>query len=96
MKSDLGEFSSGGSVCRNKRTRSDLEAPFLPGVLPGRGARGALPPALLTPTYMWREHAKAKAHIHAIYGNFWEIIIAFPNGGQWAPAANPPPPCSNL
>jgi len=34
---------------------------------------------------MWREHAKAKAHIYAIYVNFWEIIIAFPNGAQWAP-----------
>ena len=39
----------------------------------------------LTPTYMWRGHAKAKAHIYVIYVNFWEIIVAFPNGGQWAP-----------
>jgi len=33
---------------------------------------------------MWREHAKAKAHICAIYVNFWEIIIAFPIGSQLA------------
>jgi len=32
-----------------------------------------------------RGHLKAKAHIYVIYMNFWEIIIAFPNGGQWAP-----------
>ena len=92
MKSDLGEFSSGGSVCRNKRTWSDLGAPFLPGVLPGRGIQGALPPPLITPTYMWREHAKAKAHIHAIYVKFLEIIIVFPNGGQWASCSKSPPP----
>jgi len=41
----------------------------------------------LTPTYMWREHAKTKAQIYVpvTYVNFVEIIIAFPNGGQWAP-----------
>jgi len=39
----------------------------------------------LTPTYVWRGHPKTKAHVYVIYVNFWEIIIAFPNGGQWAP-----------
>jgi len=50
----------------------------------------------LTPTYMWHEHAKAKAHIYVIYVNFWEIMIAFPNGAQWAPSAKFAPPDSNL
>ena len=31
VKSFLGEFSSGVSVCRNKGTESDLVAPFCPG-----------------------------------------------------------------
>ena len=31
MKSVLGEFSSGVSICRNKGTQSNLEASFLPG-----------------------------------------------------------------
>ena len=42
VKSVLGDFSSGVSVCHNKSTQSDLEAPFLPGP----HSRGALPPAL--------------------------------------------------
>jgi len=41
---------------------------------------------------MWHEHEKAKAHIYEIYVNFWEIIIAFPNSGQWAPSAKFAPP----
>ena len=108
VKSVLGEFSSGVSVCRNKRTQSDFGAPLLPGSSPSQGTGSPssgsaythiyvartctymwrehpLPPALLTPTYMWRE--QAKAHIYVIYVNFWEIIIAFPNGGQWAPCS---------
>jgi len=31
VKSVLGEFSSGVSVCRNKSTQSDVGTPFLPG-----------------------------------------------------------------
>jgi len=27
----------------------------------------------------------AHAHIYVMFVNFWELIIAFPNGGQWAP-----------
>jgi len=27
---------------------------------------------------------------------FWELIIAFPNGGQWAPFSKVAPPGSNL
>ena len=38
----------------------------------------------LTPTCIWGKHAKIKGHIYAIYVSFWELIIAFPNGGQWA------------
>jgi len=30
VKSVLGEFSSGVSICRNKSTQSDLGAPFFP------------------------------------------------------------------
>jgi len=41
---------------------------------------------------MWHEHAKAKAHVYVIYVNFWEIIIAFPNGGQWASFSKVCPP----
>jgi len=41
VKSVLGEFSSGVFVFRNKRTQSDLEAPFWPGPLPAVGYRGA-------------------------------------------------------
>ena len=41
MKLVLGDFSSGVCICRNKRTRSDLRAPFFPGS-PGRGVWGAL------------------------------------------------------
>ena len=37
MKSILGEFSSGVSICRNKGTQSDLWAPFLPGPPPAGG-----------------------------------------------------------
>jgi len=33
VKSVLGEFSSGVSICRNKGTQSDLKATFLPGPL---------------------------------------------------------------
>jgi len=39
VKSVLGEFSSGVSICRNKGTHSDLGAPFLP-VLPAGGYGG--------------------------------------------------------
>jgi len=31
VKSVVGEFSSGVSICRNKSPQSDLGAPFLPG-----------------------------------------------------------------
>jgi len=41
---------------------------------------------------MWRGHAKAKAHIYIIYVNFWEVIIAFPKGSQWAPFRKVCPP----
>jgi len=47
---------------------------------------------LHTPTYMWRKHAKSKAHIYVMLVNFWEIIIAFPNGGQRAPFSKVCPP----
>jgi len=47
VKSALGEFSNGVSIWRNKGTQSDFGAPFLPAP-PGRGVRGALPPALVT------------------------------------------------
>ena len=51
MKSVLGEFSFGVSICRCKGTQSDLGAPFLPGAPFGRRVRGALPSALfVTPT----------------------------------------------
>ena len=46
----------------------------------------------LTPTYVWREHAKTKAHTYVIHVNFGEIIIASPNGGQWAPFSKVYPP----
>jgi len=36
-------------------------------------------------SHMWRKHAKTKAHIYAMYVNFWELIVAFPNGGQGTP-----------
>jgi len=45
VKSVLGEFSSGISICRNQRTRSDLGASFFSGP-PRPGGTGALPPAL--------------------------------------------------
>jgi len=35
VKSALGEFSSGVSVCRNKGTQSDLGTPFWPTPIPG-------------------------------------------------------------
>jgi len=47
VKSVLGEFSSGVSICRNKGTQSDLGALFLPGAPPA-GGMGSLPPALCT------------------------------------------------
>ena len=51
----------------------------------------------LTPTYMWREHVKAKAHIiYAIYVNFLKLIISFPNGGPWVPFSKVFPHGSNL
>jgi len=31
-----------------------------------------------------------------MYVNFWELIIAFPNGDQWAPFSNVCSPGSNL
>jgi len=41
---------------------------------------------MLAPTYMWCEHAKAKAPIiYIIYVNCWKLVISFPNCGQWAP-----------
>jgi len=40
VKSVLGEFSSGVSICHNKSTQSDLGGPFLPGDL-RPGVRGA-------------------------------------------------------
>jgi len=40
VKSVLGEFSFGISVCRNKGTQSDLGPPFRPGPLPGGGEGG--------------------------------------------------------
>jgi len=46
VKSVLGEFSSGVSICRNKGAQSDLGAPFLSGTPRRRGMRG-LPPALV-------------------------------------------------
>ena len=45
MKSVLGEFSFGVSICRNKGTESDLGTLFCPGH-PGTGVWGGLPPAL--------------------------------------------------
>jgi len=30
--------------------------------------------------------------LHVMYVNFWELIIAFPNGGQWAPFSKVYPP----
>ena len=50
----------------------------------------------LTPTCMWREYVKAKAHIYVKHVNFWEIIIPFPNGGQWAPFSKACPPWLKL
>ena len=50
----------------------------------------------LTPTYIWSKHAKTKAHIYAMYVNFWELIMAFPNGGQWSPFSKACPPGTNL
>jgi len=41
VKSVLGEFSSGVSICRNKGTQSDWGPPFCPGP-PGRGGYGGL------------------------------------------------------
>jgi len=40
VKSVLGEFSSGVSICRNKGTQSDLGSPFLPGA-PRLGGTGS-------------------------------------------------------
>jgi len=31
-----------------------------------------------------------------MYVSFWELIIAFPNSGQWAPFSKVFPPGSNL
>jgi len=31
-----------------------------------------------------------------MYVNFWELLIGFPNGGQWAPSTKFAPPGSNL
>jgi len=31
-----------------------------------------------------------------MYVIFWELIIAFPDGGQWAPFSKVAPPGSNL
>jgi len=50
VKSVLGEFSSGVSISRNKSTRSDSGAPFLPGAPPA-GGYGGLPLALLGPNH---------------------------------------------
>jgi len=49
-------------------------SPFLGLFAVTRGRR-------LTPTYIWREQAKTYAHIYIMYVSFWELIIAFPNGG---------------
>ena len=43
----------------------------------------------LTP--MWREQAKTYTHIYVTEVSFWELIIVYPNGGQWAPSAKFPP-----
>ena len=45
VKSVLGEFSCGVSICPNKSLQSDL-GPFILGSPRGRGLRGAVPPAL--------------------------------------------------
>jgi len=45
-------------------------------------------PCHYTPAYthnMWGEQVKTYTHIYVRYVSFWELIIAYPNGGQWAP-----------
>jgi len=41
---------------------------------------------------MWREQEKTFTHIYVTYVGFWELIIAYPNGGQWAPFSKVCPP----
>jgi len=36
---------------------------------------------------MWREHAKAKAHVYVIYVHFWEISNVFPKVANEPPSA---------
>jgi len=40
---------------------------------------------LLTAIYMWREQAKTYTHTCVTSVSFLELIIAYPNGGQWSP-----------
>jgi len=52
-------------------------------------------PCHYTPAYthnMWRDQVKTYTHIYATYVSFWELIIAYPNGGQWAPFRKVCPP----
>jgi len=52
--------------------------------------------SMFTPISMWREQAKTYTHIYVTYVSFWELIIAYPNGGQWAPFSKVSPRGSNL
>jgi len=47
--------------------------PFVAEIFKIQGGLGVLPP--------FRTHN----HIYVRHVNFWELIIAFPNGDQWAP-----------
>jgi len=48
-----------------------------------------------TPAYthnMWSEQVKTYTHIYVTYVSFLELIIAYPNDGQWAPFRKVCPP----
>jgi len=43
----------------------------------------------------WPPYHPSYAHIYVMYVNVWELIIAFPNGGQWSPFSKVCPPWLN-
>ena len=59
---------------------------------PRSGGTGALPPALHTPTYMWCEHAKAKAHMHCNICEFLGNNYCIPKRWPMGPLQQIPPP----
>jgi len=89
------------SICRPNELEPEIKQKTGEGKLGASqksGGHGGPPrlPLRIATACMWREQAKAKAHIYVIYVNFWKLIIAFPNGGQWASFSKVCPPGSNL